>query len=260
VPSTSAGVHSILIRDANTNFRITLSRLPQISGNYFAFWHISDFTINLSPDYSGTEIFYRLNNGSVCSVSVDGQPRITAETSTGTLEYWGTWNLYGTGHIELSHVYLTAIKLDKTSPTGTITSSAHTNTTAVSLVLSATDAISGVTQMRFSNDNLTWSNWETYSLSKLWTMQSGNGEKTVFVQYKDNAGLISTYSCTITLELPQPTATPTQTTNPTASPNPSTTPQIPEFNAQITLLLIALLSLSAVIFGKYKGKQPLFNP
>jgi ribosomal protein L40E/plastocyanin len=90
---------------------------------------------------------------------------------------------------------------DTTPPTGSISinnGASTTNTTTITLNLQATDS-SGVAEMRFSNDNVTWSDWQTYSTSASWTLTEGDGTKTVYVQFKDNAGLISTYSRTITL-------------------------------------------------------------
>ena len=54
--------------------------------------------------------------------------------------------------------------------------------------------------MRFSNDNSTWSEWEPYAASKIWTLQSGDeGAKSVFVQYKDRVGFTSTIYNTSTI-------------------------------------------------------------
>jgi len=100
------------------------------------------------------------------------------------------------------------VKIDKTAPSGSITinyDTAYTNSTIVTLSPVATDAASGVSQMRFSNDNLTWTSWEPCSVSKAWTLTKGEGEKTVYYQVKDNAGLISqSYSDTITLDTTAP--------------------------------------------------------
>ena len=109
----------------------------------------------------------------------------------------------------VSTTYSDAISLDTSLPQGSIqinNGAAYTNVTTVNLALSATDATSGVAQMRFSNDNVTWSNWETYAISKSWSLQNGDGAKSVIVQYKDNAGLVSiTYSDTIILDTTPPT-------------------------------------------------------
>jgi hypothetical protein len=53
------------------------------------------------------------------------------------------------------------------------------------------DDASGLYQMRFSNDGVTWSAWETYATTKAWNLTLGAGEKKVFVQVKDLAGNIS---------------------------------------------------------------------
>jgi len=95
---------------------------------------------------------------------------------------------------------------DTTPPTGSIIIDGDTATTDsvdIILTLSATDPESGVDQMRFSNDGSSWSSWEGYSTSKSWTLTSGDGTKTVYVQFKNGDGLDSfSYSDTITLESP----------------------------------------------------------
>jgi PKD repeat protein len=104
-----------------------------------------------------------------------------------------------------------AIKIDKTIPSGTIAvnnDTAYANSTSVTLTLTATDAISGVFQVRFSNDGV-WDTepWETLSATKTWILQSGDGTKTVFCQIKDKAGLISpSYQDSIQLDATKPTA------------------------------------------------------
>ena len=84
-----------------------------------------------------------------------------------------------------------SIVLDTTAPTGTIkinNDAQYTNSANVTLNLSATDTTgTGVSQMRFSNDNSGWSDPETYTTSKSWTLVSGDGSKTVYVKFKDVA-------------------------------------------------------------------------
>ncbi len=79
----------------------------------------------------------------------------------------------------------------------------YATTTSVALTLSATDAGgSGVSQMQLLQRQLHWSAWETYTTSKSWMLlAAGDGAKTVYVQYKDGAGNISSaYSDGITLD------------------------------------------------------------
>ena len=231
VPSTTAGQHTVTISDGAANFCVNLTRLPTVSNDYVDGWHTSDFSINLAPDYSVNETFYRLNGGPIQNVSANGQPTVMSEGSGNMLEYWSTWNVYGTGITELPHVTLTGIKLDKTAPAGTITTgAATTQTTAITLAVTATDSTAGTAQMRFSNDNASWSDWQPYGATKTWTLQSGDGQKTVTAQFMDNAGLTSSASYTLTLETPQPTAAPT--TAPTNAPAPTTNPTVQPFAAQ----------------------------
>jgi len=111
---------------------------------------------------------------------------------------------YRDGAGNVSSTYSDTIVLDTAGPTGSITingGAAETNSTTVTLTLSASDTGgSGLSQMRFSNDNVTWSSWEAYASTKSWTLSSGDGAKTVYVQYRDGAGNVSsTYSDGITL-------------------------------------------------------------
>ncbi len=229
VPTTTAGQHTITINDGNSNFCVNLTRLPTVANDYVNGWHASDITINLTPDFAVNETFYSINGGPIFNVTANGEPTITTEGSNNTLEYWCTWNIYGSGLNELPHVTITGIQIDKTPPTGNITTPSVTETPIITLTLSATDATTGIAQMRFSNDNSSWSNWEPYSSSKTWTLQGGDGQKTVFVQFMNNAGLTSTFNYTLTLEALQPTATQTPTSisspTPTQTPTPSPSPE-----------------------------------
>ena len=102
------------------------------------------------------------------------------------------------------------VKIDKTAPSGSIiinNGDAYTTSISVTLTLTANDTASDVAQMRFSKDGTTWSDWESYSTSKSWSLTIGDGAKTVYVQYMDNAGLISTsYQDIIILDTTQPIA------------------------------------------------------
>ena len=119
------------------------------------------------------------------------------------------------------------IILTTTFPTGSLVingGDASTPSLSVILTLTYTDAISSVSQIRYSNDGV-WDNenWETPAPTRAWSLTSGDGVKSVYFQVKNNAGLTSiTYSDTIILE----TTAPTPTVNPTPSPSPSVTPTV----------------------------------
>jgi len=76
---------------------------------------------------------------------------------------------------------------------------ASTNNRTVTLNLFAEDGPhgAGIAEMRFSNDNVTWSDWQTYSTSASWTLTEGEGEKTVYAQYKGRSGETATCVDTI---------------------------------------------------------------
>jgi hypothetical protein len=194
-------------------------------------WYTSDITINLTPDYSVNETFYRLNGGPILNVTANGQPIIADEGDNNSVEYWSTWNVYGPILNELPHVTIFGIKLDKTAPSGTINGMSIAQTPIITLTLVATDVTSGVAQMRFSNDYVTWSDWEPYQTSKTWNLLEGDGLKTVSTQFSDNAGLTSIYNYTLMLEtlqpptlIPSPTQMPAVTIEPTSTETPSPTP------------------------------------
>ncbi|MBI4707280.1 MAG: gliding motility-associated C-terminal domain-containing protein [Candidatus Omnitrophica bacterium] len=105
------------------------------------------------------------------------------------------------------------VTLDSVLPTGTViinNDSQYVNSTNVILTLSALDTGSGMgigAQMQFSNDNLVWSAPENYVITKAWTINSGDGQKTVYVKFKDVSGNWSeAYSDAIILDATPPAA------------------------------------------------------
>jgi hypothetical protein len=246
---------------------------PTTSHDYDRAWHTSDFTINLTAtDSSGiSETYYRINGGEIQNISRNGQPRITTENSNNTLEYWSIDNA---GNQETPKI-LTDIKLDKTVPTGTMMinyGAISTTSNQLTLTISAADATSGVVQMRFFE--VVYGNWEEYAASKFWTLSTtGEGYKTVYVQVKDKAGLVSAArNATIWLgsnppgpwigadpplthitEIPSATTTETPSATIPAAPNVSNVPKEtsrPEINTEafpLWLLIIAALTIGIVI-------------
>jgi len=102
--------------------------------------------------------------------------------------------------------------VDGIAPTGSVdinVGASWVATTNVTLTLAATDVGgSGLSQMRFSNDNTNWSSWESYATTKSWVLTAGAGTKTVYVQYRDAAlNASSSYTDTIGLDDIAPTTT-----------------------------------------------------
>ncbi|WP_159439859.1 Ig-like domain-containing protein [Pontibacter lucknowensis] len=96
-----------------------------------------------------------------------------------------------------------SVTFDKTAPTGTLAingGATHMAATEVTLSISATDALTGVADMRFSNDNTTWSDWMPFATSQAWTLPAVNGNRQVYAQLRDGAGNIGTAEAQIILD------------------------------------------------------------
>ncbi|MCB2141450.1 WD40 repeat domain-containing protein [bacterium] len=107
-----------------------------------------------------------------------------------------------------SQSFTDTIYLDTTGPSGSVVSNnnaSYTNSVNISLALSANDGGGcGLDQMRLSNDGVNWTDWEAISSSRAWVLASGDGSKTVRVQYRDLLGNILTYSDSIILDMTNP--------------------------------------------------------
>jgi RHS repeat-associated protein len=113
-----------------------------------------------------------------------------------------------------------ALRCDSVPPTGTITINAGaewTNNLNATLTLSAIDPMpgSGVAEMRFCNSRegcaeggAGWSSWEPYADTKSWTLYNDEGQRIVYVRYRDAAGNESgVYSDIIKLDTRPPVGT-----------------------------------------------------
>jgi Chitobiase/beta-hexosaminidase C-terminal domain/RHS Repeat len=157
-----------------------------------------------------------------------------------------------------SAAYNDTIVLHTSLPTGSININswaASTISTNVTLTLSCYDA-NGCSQMQFSNDNVTYSTPETYATPKTWALSTGDGTKTVYVKFKDNADNWSTpYNDTILLDTTPPTGT--NTINSGAAFTNNT-------NVTLTLTCSDANSCSQVQFsndnGTYSGAQAYGTP
>jgi len=178
--------------------------------------HTNNTTVTLTLSASDTSGISKME------FSNDGTNWTTPEAYTTTKSYTlptgdGTKTVYvrytdTAGNV--SNAISSSIILDTTKPTGTITinsGATHTNNTAVTLTLSASDT-SGISKMEFSNDNTNWSSPEAYTTTKSYTLPTGDGTKTVYVRYTDTAGNVSNaISSSIILDTTKPTVTVTPT-------------------------------------------------
>ncbi|HNX68286.1 MAG TPA: interleukin-like EMT inducer domain-containing protein [Candidatus Omnitrophota bacterium] len=106
-----------------------------------------------------------------------------------------------------------SILLDTVLPAGNIAingGSIGTQSRTVTLNLLASDAGSGLYQLRYSADQgVTWSAWQTATATAnpTVTIPDGDGEKTVLYEISDKAGNIARFSDTIILDRAAPTGT-----------------------------------------------------
>ena len=90
---------------------------------------------------------------------------------------------------------------------------AYTNSTAVSVILTGYASLSGISQMAFSTDGVSWGAWLPYSASSSWTFPSGDGLKSLWAKVRSGVGVESApVSASITLDTVRPTVTAIQPT------------------------------------------------
>ena len=78
---------------------------------------------------------------------------------------------------------------------------------ATSATVTIDSSVAGITEMRLENEGGSWSAWEPYAASAAWTLLSGDGAKTVDVQYRDADGNVLALSADITLDTTPPLTT-----------------------------------------------------
>lgn len=152
---------------------------------------ISPVNAYLTADEPGSTIRYTLDGTTPnASSAVYNGPILIG--STKTIKYFAT---DAAGNVEtVKSGDYTIHTADMIVSTFTINNgAAATNSTAVTLTMSATDAL-GVSFMRFSNDDVSYSPDEAYPvtasniITKNWNIPVGEGVKTVYVRFTDGAG------------------------------------------------------------------------
>ena len=148
----------------STTLTVHEDNMPPVTiDDYDGLWRNTDFVITLTvtDNESGVdETYYRINEGPVKSINIDGQPRITTEGANNTLEYWSVDNA---GNEELPHKILTGIILDTADPM--IKTPSHIPegdiqpNQQVTVSVNVTDSISRVKNVTLSynlNDSAIW--------------------------------------------------------------------------------------------------------
>jgi beta propeller repeat protein len=62
---------------------------------------------------------------------------------------------------------------------------------SVTLGLTAVSSVGQATHMCFSNDGVTWTDWEAYATTRSWQLGTSDGTKTVYAQFKDAENNVS---------------------------------------------------------------------
>jgi|GEM_PF-3387628 flagellar hook assembly protein FlgD len=204
----------------------TLPTVPQpsVSNYYFS----GGSLVNNDPIKRTTEISYEAN-GSESTLNVqleifkDGNKTATLQSLTektaNTLQQ-KTWSNEGYIADGLYTYRVTAFDqagnsafaegtavIDRSGPAGSITINGgdkYTITPAVTLTLLATDPVSGIDKVKFSDDGISWTSWEALTDSKPWSIPGADGDKTVFYRIADRAGNYADYSDSITLDTQDP--------------------------------------------------------
>ena len=111
--------------------------------------------------------------------------------------------------VDLNNARVQKYQFDRQAPTGNISVrgvSTHTNSPELVLSLSASDRLSGIYQMRISEDRtFTDAQWVPYTTSMPFTLSGGDGLKNIYVQYVDRTTNFSeVYGSSIYLDTTKP--------------------------------------------------------
>ena len=185
-----AQVDQVLVEDLNPD-NIPPTTTASFDGTLGEYgWYISSVVVLLNSTDVGYGVDYinqRTNGEPWTQYSA---PIQISSDGTNTVEFYA---IDKAGNEE--NAKSISMKIDKTPPTGQLTvnsNNQYTNSEEVMLSIEAQDGQgSGVSQMRFRNGEDAWSAWKTYATSMPWTLKAGDGSKTVYAQFKDNAGNIS---------------------------------------------------------------------
>ena len=142
-------------------------------------------------DFAGSDANYSFH------LIPEGEGGVTADIPDGAARD-GAGNL-NTASDQFVRVY------DTTPPTGTLLINGDavlTRDVGVSLAFSTDDgAGSGVTRMSFRNAGGVWYPWGLYAPSRAWTLENGQGYKTVEARCRDAAGNVSVVEIADTIAL-----------------------------------------------------------
>jgi hypothetical protein len=178
--------------------------------------------LNLSLTETGTSI--DINSYGVHDLAVNNSGYIYAATNSEIVKLDSDLNVVGrytsspwfqsvmgididsSNNIYIANYYEGVAKLSDGSIISIDSGASFTNATSVSLTLTCEDGSgSGCAEMQFSNNGTDWSTTEAYAATKAWTLDPGDGTKTVYGRFKDTAGnWTDVYSDIIVLDMAAP--------------------------------------------------------
>jgi hypothetical protein len=124
----------------------------------------------------------------------------TGPTSSENLSYpsfaGGTYYIDLNGATDVEGTYTLTVQLiaDQTEPIASLLladGKASVNTTTVTVRLTAYSPLSGVSQMSFSADGVTFGAWQTYTVQSTWTFPPGDGPKRLWAKVRSGVGVES---------------------------------------------------------------------
>ena len=172
----------------------TMTALPAFSpANILLSWSGSDVLSGIAT----YDVQVRAGTGGawtdVLSSTIDTSTNYTG--TNGITYYFRTRAIDIAGNVEdWPPDYDAFTEVDTDAPSGTIVINGEALTTTainVTLSLSATDVLSGVSMMSFSNDGSVWSEWQSYTTQISWMLSNGDGIKTVYARFRDAVGNVS---------------------------------------------------------------------
>lgn len=171
-------------------------------------------TTTITVTYTASQSLY-VNIFNQTSVLV-AEDRAMTESPSGSGTYVYTWNgrndtdSYvpdGTYTIRISDNpasngdTIGTVEVNTTAPSSLSLAIDGGNTYATSVNVNLTISATGATKMKVSNyANFTDATWENYATTKTWQLSSGDGTKTVYIDFKTTSGANASTSDTITLD------------------------------------------------------------
>ena len=165
---------------------------------------------------AGTDFDMYLFDASATTVlSTTGQlVKSKGPTSTESISwpsrFGGTYYIDLNGATDIEGDYRLTVQTvpDPTAPIASIVLAdgrATTNQLTVPVTLTASDALSGVTEMALSGDGATYTDWQAFQRSTFWTFSPGEGPRTLWAKVRNGVGLESAaVTARVTIDMDQP--------------------------------------------------------